>query len=259
MKIFSTEKVIRYILLSICVLALACIVATVVLLACGVKDELFHAPDSPLRLKGKKTVTALELTPDYGDNYIRNMVFVGDATIAEMKLHSDLGNLDIWTGENGDLSLDYSIDTATVVYKGESISIADATERKNPDYMIITLGIKNGVSYCTEEKFKSYYGKLLKSIIESSPETKIILQSVFPISKEKEKETPSLSNEKIDAANSWISELAKKYNVRYLDTASVLKDGAGMLAESYDSGNGLTLNEAGYFKVLEYIRTHGYK
>jgi lysophospholipase L1-like esterase len=259
MKIFNTEKTIRFILLAVIIVALGCIVATVVLVACGVKGELFHTPEIHESKPQKSNSTALGDTPDYGENYLKNIVFVGDATISNMRNYSTFSDLEIWTGESGDLSLDYSIDTATVVFKSESISIANAAKQKRSDYMIITVGIKNGVSYCTEEKFKSYYGKLIESVIESAPDTKIILQSVFPISAEKEKDTPSLSNKKINEANIWISELAKKYNVRYLDTASVLKDSSGKLSEEYDSGDGLILNEAGYHKVIEYIRTHGYR
>ena len=46
---------------------------------------------------------------------------------------------------------------------------------------------------------------------------------------------------------------------RYLDTSSVLKNEDGSLKPGFDSGNGLHLNSSGYFAVIDYIRTHGYK
>jgi lysophospholipase L1-like esterase len=168
--------------------------------------------------------------------------------------------MQIWTGESGDLSLDYSIDTATVVNPrdGSSLTIKTALERMQPDYLIITLGLNNGVSYCTEEKFKEYYGKLIDAVNEASPDTRIILQSVFPVSKVAEKRLSGISNDKIDKANTWIEELAVEKSVRYLYTSSVLKDKKGYLSPQYDSGDGVTLNESGYAIMLEYIRTHGY-
>ena len=47
--------------------------------------------------------------------------------------------------------------------------------------------------------------------------------------------------------------------MRYLHTAEVLKDKSGALDAKYDSGDGVTLNEAGYAAMLQYLRTHGYK
>ena len=57
----------------------------------------------------------------------------------------------------------------------------------------------------------------------------------------------------------WISQIAAQNGVKYLDTASELKDGDGYLLHKFDLGDGLHLNADGYDAMLTYIRTHGYK
>ena len=125
--------------------------------------------------------------------------------------------------------------------------------------LIEIVGLENGVSYCNEERFKAYYKDLIKAIQEASPSTNIILQSVFPVSRSAEKSSPNISNDRIDEANRWIAEICEECSVKYLNTASALKDKNGYLAAEYDSGNGIILNAAGYKTVIQYIKTHGYK
>lgn len=257
------NKLIKFSLAAFGIIIVCCIVSLITMLVGGVKPDLFEKSNTDNNTSGLSS--RLDKTPDYGQNYINNIIFVGDSTTEAMKscqvLNRGADTKQIWTGEGGTLSLDFSIDTATIVYPetAESISIATAAERKKPDYIIITLGIDNGVAYCTEAKFKEYYSKLLKSVSEVSPDTHIILQSVFPVSAKVQKESPNISNKKIDTANRWIEELAQDMSVRYLDTASVLKDSKGNLDPKYDSGDGICLNAEGYTAVLTYIRTHGYR
>ena len=98
------------------------------------------------------------------------MIFVGDSVTAKMKdsglLYGGQETLQIWSGEGGDMSLDYNVDKAMIVdpASGSLITVADAAASKNPKYLVITLGIRNGVQYCSEESFKEYYKKLISSV-----------------------------------------------------------------------------------------------
>lgn len=266
MKKLSEAKMLGIVCTALGTLALLCVAALVFLAVNGAKplpQKENEAEEQP----GNSAMSPAILgdTPDYGQAYADSIVFLGDSTTAQMRYSNILSGGEetkqIWTGESGTLSLDYSIDSALIVYPetGEEMTIGEAVALKKPDYVIITLGISNGVSYCNEEKFKAYYGKLLDSVTESSPSTKIMLQSILPVSKKVQKDTPSLSNDKIDRANGWIISLAEQYGLRYLDTASTLKSSDGMLDKQYDSGDGIHPNAEGYAKVIEYIRTHGYQ
>ena len=257
------NKVLRPLIMATVIALVTCAVLLVLLLINGFKDNIFSKKIS--NEDSNALPSRLLETPDYGQFYLDNLIFVGDKTISPMRdaavLRDGIDTKQIWTGEQNSLSLDYSTSVATVVFpeSSEAISLSEAFQRKRPDYVVITLGFENGVAYCTEEKFKEYYGNLIEEIKESSPDTKIMLQSVFPVSAKKQKDGFGITNDKIDRANGWIEELALSSEVKYLNTVSVLKDSKGNLNPEYDSGDGYTLNAQGYTAVLDYIRTHGYK
>jgi lysophospholipase L1-like esterase len=164
----------------------------------------------------------------------------------------------VWTPANGTFTLSYQ-GFINIVYPedGSEIPIRDAVELAKPELMIITLGV-NGVSFMDEEYFKSEYSDLVSDIMEISPETKVILQSIFPVASNYGK-LEKINNEKIVKANSWVLEVAEETGAKYLDTISVLTDGDGYLISDYQNGDGMHLNAKGFNAVLDYIRTHGWQ
>lgn len=199
-------------------------------------------------------------TEDAGQEYIDKIIFIGDSTTYSFLYYGVLSggkeSLQIWTPASRTLTLDHA-PTTTILYPdtGEEITIKDAIARKTPEIVVITLGV-NGISYMQEEYFLSVYKKLVGQIQDASPDTKIILQSIFPIAANYEKQK-SINNEKITAANEWIKDVAEDTGVRYLDTNSVLAVGEnGYLPSEWQNGDGLHLNPASLKVVLEYIRTH---
>jgi len=254
------NKIAKALVTATAILTVACIVSLITMLFRGIRSDIFTENEKtpPVSVK-------LAETSDYGQYYVDSMVFIGDSTIAEMinagVLKDETETDQVWTGENGDLPLDYNIDTATVVCSkdGKLLTIASAIEERRPEYIVITLGINNGVPYCTEENFKAYYQKLITSIKDTSPNARIVLQSVLPVSEKYAKNTSGVTADKIDTANEWIADLAEQNGIRYLDTASALTNSKGYLNAKYDSGDGLHLNADGYNVMLTYIRTHGYR
>ena len=117
---------------------------------------------------------------------------------------------------------------------------------------MITLGIDYGVYYYRNDLsvFSKYYEKLLDEIHAASPQTKILLQSIFPVTAD----CKGITNEMIDNANAAIRALAEKKEICYLDTQSVLRDKEGYLKKEYCfSEDGIHLTSAAYCKILAYI------
>lgn len=203
-------------------------------------------------------------TADYGMEYIDKIIFVGDSTTNGMKskaYHVLTGGTEtkqVWTPQSGTLSLDPNIAKTLIYnpYSGTDMTIAEAAGQVKPEYMVLTVGLNNGVPFLDEGEFKLCYRKLIGAIAAASPNTKIILQSIYPVAANNTKE--SLTNEKIDRANGWIKDLAEEYNLKYLNTNPSLKDADGYLKMSYQNGDGIHLNRSGFEAVLNYIRTHGY-
>lgn len=205
--------------------------------------------------------TVLGVTPDAGQEYIDKIVFLGDSTTYGLRAYSMLkdgrNTLQVWTPESGTLAL-YNTSFATIVYPetGEQITIKEAVSRKKPEYLVITLGV-NGVSTMKEDYFKSEYRKTVQMIMEASPDTKIICQSMFPVARSYNM-LGSINNEKIRNANKWIVEVAHELGVKYLDTYSVLCDAEGWLPEAYHNGDGIHLHTVSFNIELDNIRTHAY-
>ncbi len=200
---------------------------------------------------------------DMGQGYIDSIIFLGDSTTYHMinraVLTDGTKTKQVWSGENCSLTLDHMIDKTTIIYprNGSAMTIADAVALEKPKYMVITLGI-NGVSFLKENNFTAYYGKLIDAIRTASPETKIIIQSIFPVSSEYDRAENGITNAKIEQANVWAMQIANQKGCRYLNTASVLKNSEGALTASYDAGDGHHLTKDAYLAILQYIRTHGY-
>ena len=205
-------------------------------------------------------IALLEATADAGQEYIDKIIFIGDSTTYSLLYYGMLSDgtktNQVWTPASRTLTLEHA-PTTTILYPdtGEEITIKEAISRKKPEIVVITLGV-NGVSFMGEEYFFVMYKKLIAQIQEASPETKIILQSIFPVATHWEK-MDSINNEKIRTANGWILRIAEETGVRYLDTISVLGVAEdGYLPQDYQNGDGLHLNEKSLGIVLEYIRTH---
>ena len=201
-------------------------------------------------------------TEDAGQEYIDKLTFLGDSTTYGLKYYEVLSGgkntTQVWTPASGTLTL-YNYATATIVFPedGQEISIVDAVTRKQPEYLVITLGV-NGVAEMDEDWFKQDYTALVQSIQAASPDTKIICNSIYPVENDYEY-INSINNTNIPQANEWIKAVAEATGCKYADSASVLKAEDGSLREDYGNGDGIHLNADGFNAVLEYLRTHAYQ
>jgi len=203
----------------------------------------------------------LEPTEDGGSEYIDRIIFLGDSTTYGLYRYGMLSDgtktTQVWTPKSGTLTLSLASYT-TILYPEDKteITIAEAVARSKPDIMVVTLGI-NGVSFMKESYFKSEYGKLVDIIKENSPDTKIILQSIFPVAASYANQI-SINNDKITAANKWIASVAEEKGVKYANTITALIGDDGYLPEALQNGDGLHLNSTGFDIELNYLRTHLY-
>lgn len=201
----------------------------------------------------------LDSSDDAGQTYIDEIVFIGDSTTHGMAFYAVLeGGKDteqVWTPKSGTLAM-WNLLTEKIVYPQDDseMLIADAVALEAPDKIVLTLGV-NGVSSLSEKDFKKYYQDLIDVIKEKSPDTTIILQSIYPVC-DYYQYVNSISMEKINTANSWIALLAHDNGIYYLNTISALVNEKGYLTESYCNGDGIHISKEGFNVILDYIRTH---
>ena len=205
-------------------------------------------------------------TADAGQAYIDRLTFLGDSTTYGLWYYSNeapllTGELDseqVWTPDSGTLAL-FNYNTATIEVPtpdGPEMGIGEACALKQPEYLVITLGV-NGVADMSEDYFKECYTGVINMVRENSPNTKIICNSIYPVGRNYA-HLGSINNDKINAANEWIKDVAAATGTRYSDTCSVLKDAEGWLPDNLQNGDYIHLNAQGFQLVLEYLRTHAY-
>ena len=212
----------------------------------------------------------LASTEDRGEDYLDSFIFFGESTTYHLKSRGVLkGGSDtkqVWAPDSGTCILDSTITTLRIRYPdtGEALTVREAAERKQPEYLVLTFGLNGAVGHVTrgDAAFKSAYRALISSVLEVSPNTKIILQSCFPVASNMDMSAYSITlddlNKYIVCLNGWTLELAEEMNLRYLNTAEILTDEDGRLREEYQVGDGHHLTRQAYVKILNYIRTHGY-
>ena len=205
------------------------------------------------------TVAGLAQTSDMGKEYVDKFIFLGDSTTYGLGYYDIVDDSQVWTPASGTLTLSLW-STSTIVYPDDKseLSIKDAVTKKQPEYMLITLGV-NGVSFMDEEYFITEYTKLVQAVQAASPNTKIILNSIYPVTAGYSEKGNGITNEKIDTANTWVERVASSLGVKYLDSESVIKDENGALPDKYCNGDGLHLNTDGFNLIMNFLRTHGYQ
>ena len=263
----SVERLTRLLLIAIAGMLVLLLILTIVFIATKPSNKPVKDPDKtpttnvsgdPVQPPEDDGVT-LPLTPDAGTAYQDKIIFVGDSLTAHLinreVLTGGTNTKQVWRCENNMMNLNSEITAAKIIFPGtgEKMTIAEAAKKAQPEIMIITLGTDWGVSYLSEAEFKSCYSDLVKAIQKASPKTKIILQSIFPVTAG----CVNLDNTKIDTATKWVKAIAAENGCRYLDTQSILKDDKNCLKDNYcNSSDGIHMGKEAYVAILEYIRTH---
>ena len=218
-----------------------------------------EAPQEP-----EKASVRLTETGDAGREYLDSFVFLGDSTTYGIGAYYNYGYTElcppsqVWTPASGTLTLSY-YNIATIVYPetGEEIPIEDAVKRAKPEYLMLTLGV-NGISFMDEEWFIRDYTALVELIQAASPDTKIILNSIYPVAASYPYQD-DINNDKINAANRWIEQIAENTGCRFLYSFESLIGAEGYLPEESQNGDGLHLTGEAFTTVMHYIRTHAYQ
>lgn len=265
----SVEKVTALLRAAVVVLGLSLLVCVVILLcvsggkSCSTADGSSETDTQAETEQPMDTAhVVLPETADAGTAYQDRLTFLGDSLTAHLVSRGVLSDgqdtKQVLRTKSNMLNLDSAVTAAQVCLPGTDryMTIPEAVAELKPEILVITLGTDYGVAYLTEKDFKSCYTKLISAIRAASPDTVLLLQSIFPVTEG----CSVLSNDKIDRANGWVREVAAETGCRYLDTQSVLKGSDNCLRpELCISEDGIHLTEEAYRIILGYIRTHAYQ
>ena len=206
----------------------------------------------------------LEQTEDAGLEYIGSMIFFGESTTAHLSSRPGLPieASQVWKDSSGTKRLSSRITSEKILCGGAEMTIAEACAQEKPDFVVLSFGLNGIMDFISNKNsYTNNYSKLINAIQQASPETKIILQTVYPVAKASafSVDLETLNNH-IMTLNEWLPEIAAAHeNVRVVDTASALRSVDGTLISAYDNGDGIHLSADAYHAILDYLRTHAWQ
>lgn len=179
-----------------------------------------------------------------------NFVIVGDSNIKNMYLNGYLPREKAWAIPCLHAQ---SMQTTPVYIYGTSrqMTVIDATREYKPENMVLYFGAFS-TAWITEEEFDSGATNMIKMIKEASPNTRIYLLSILPITQY----GPNINNfsqSRLDYFNTKIEGLAASNGLKYLNGQSVIKDASGYGNPAYYVDDGYHLNATGHNILRNYI------
>lgn len=208
----------------------------------------------------------LDPSKDGGTDYRDRLFFLGESTTAHLRSRGVLAggtSTDrVLAPKSGTMMLSRRILSARVIepQSGKEMTISEAVAARRPEILILSFGLNGILGFVSQkDSYLEPYKALIRGIRAASPQTVIVLQTVYPVAEHptewKFSQTPAEINLAIETVNAYLPEIAQSENVFIADTASVLRDGNGYLRADFSS-DGIHLTRAGYEAVLFYLQTH---
>ena len=193
---------------------------------------------------------------------VDRMTFFGDSTTAHLALRGGIPKERVWSGA-GSTVLFETVNAVKCVHlqkENRDVTVAEAVSFKKPQILVITVGVSGGAGRLTRETFVGIYRELLLSVQRASPETKILVQSLLPLSDRSVKHYKRLTKDAVLQANAWVKALCEEMRIPYVDTHQRLIDpDTGYLKPEYQNDEYMHLTSAAYEIVLENLRLHAKK
>lgn len=209
----------------------------------------------------------LPQTADAGEDYLASLYFFGESTTAHLCRTGGVMENDphVLRDATGTRMLDARTARSPVEIQTDKGSIplplCEALEVLRPSVLVLSFGLNGVVSFSKNtDRYVSLYRALIGEILQASPTTRIILQTVYPVCRADRFSVDVCTlNAYIRVLNNSLDAVAADFeNVRIADTASILCAPDGSLEECYHVGDGIHLSNQAYQKILLYLRTHAW-
>lgn len=193
------------------------------------------------------------------DDPVDRMTFFGDSTTAHLALRGGIPPERVWSGI-GSTVLFETVNAVKCVHlkkENRDLTPAEAAALKRPQILVITVGVSGGAGRLSRERFVGIYRELLLSLQKASPETKLLVQSLLPLSDKSVKHYKRLTKEAVVQANGWVRELCEELQIPYVDTHAKLVDpNTGYLKPEYQNDEYMHLTAKAYGVILEHLRAY---
>ena len=194
-------------------------------------------------------------TDNMGYEYFNSLIIVGDSNMKNMYEYGRIEKGKSWAKPCLHAeSMHY--EELNIYGTGTQMTLFSALENYKPEKLIINFGSFSSL-WITEDVFRNKASELLEKIKEISPNTEVVLISIYPVT-QYGKNNDNFSQNSINKCNFILLELANQYKLKFLDVQTVLKDSTGYGNPSYYISDGFHLTSNGQKIVKEYIQTHAF-
>ena len=202
----------------------------------------------------------------FGADFIDGLTFFGESTTAHLQKRSSLRPEQVWANDSGTARLDSTLAQRPIrdAKTGDLISPIEAAERDTPDFLVLCFGL-NGIMEFSQnpQDYLQKYQKLTDALSEASPNTRFLIQSVYPVAREEHQADWKFSvsaqeiNQKIVLLNGHLERFCEGLsNVDFVDTSCKLTDSEGFLREDFTT-DGIHLTSTAYALVLRCFSDYG--
>ncbi len=194
-------------------------------------------------------VTADEQT-EYDYDFFRNDLFIGDSISTGYSLYGFLKDKNVFAkvGLNPNTVLTKRVSTCY-----GDLYVADMLHYTKPERVYVMLG-SNGIQWLSNSAMISSIDSLVGIIQEASPDSKIYLISVTPVTPGYDSTVEDVNvMEKINDYNSDLKDFAEEKGVIFINVAEDLKDEYGYFSSAFAESDGMHFKPGAYKVVLSKI------
>lgn len=179
--------------------------------------------------------------PSFDKDFFSNDLFIGDSIFTGLYLFGflDQNNVFAEIGLNPE-----SVHTRDI----DGITCLDKITAMQPKHIFIMLGT-NGLAYMNGSYMAEKLGEFIAKISSISPETRVFVISIPPVTKAHEAEGNE-TMEKVNYYNSQLKETCHNADCAYIDLCSSLLDGEGYFSAKYAERDGLHFLGTAYYVLL---------
>lgn len=199
-------------------------------------------------------------------DYFDNAAFVGDSVSLKLSYYAAatgaLGNAQFFTAGSlgsGNALWEVSDESVHPSYQGVKMLVEDCVAYSGADVVYIMLGMNDIALYGIDDSVANYK-TLVDNIKAQSPDIKVVIQSMTPMTDTSTIFSEDLNNDVIKEYNNRLLALCNENHWDFVDVASVMYDAEGINLNrdfcSDPDGLGVHFTEAGCEAWVEYLSTH---
>ena len=208
---------------------------------------------SEYTLKGYDEEYQLKETP-VNEKYFSEVVLVGDSNIKNLFLNGYVKGKQAWYLPC--IHAESYFHEKLYIGGGEQILLLDAVKKYKPKYLIFNIGTFS-TAWISDVTFKNKGNELIEEIKKASPDTKLIISSIYPISSENN--INNFKQEDINYYNYQLLQMTKEHNLKFLNVQEVLKGPNGYGKPNYFLDDKFHFSAAGFKELINYIKTHAWE